>query len=271
MADIANIITEYDKKIKKHESRKRQRAKEKEDLFVADYIRHKYQEIYHEAQRVYHRLVKIHPKKPDIRKAVEHRSWKAMKTTTVHPVFIVEPATTSGPSTTEPTTTTVPEPTNTESTSTTTPEPSGTESTTTTTTPEPSTAYSDNLCLFIPLMKAPIMHPAPISETEETLQEEGGEQQQQLIDPEIIEQQNDPEIIEQQIPPEILEQEIPLEMGQQIDPEIIEQIITEIRDDPYLKDFFDDYEFQQELGLDIDIDINMDTGLEDELTNWGIW
>ena len=191
MADIANIITEYDKKIKKHESRKRQRAKEKEDLFVADYIRHKYQEIYHEAQRVYHRLVKIHPKKPDIRKTVEHKSWKAMKTTTVHPVFIVESATTSGPSTTEPATT-VPEPTNTESTATTTPEPSGTESTTTTTTPEPSTAYSDNLCLFIPLMKAPIMHPAPISETEETLQEEGGEQQQQLIDPEIIEQQNDP-------------------------------------------------------------------------------
>ena len=238
MADITNIITEYDKenkKNKKKESRKRQRVKEKEDLFVADYIRHKYQEIYHEAQHVYRQLVKIHQKKPDIRKAVEHSSWKKMKTTTVHPVFIVEHTTT---------TTTVPEPTNTESTTTTTPEPSGTESTTT---------YSDNLCLFIPLMKTPIMHSTPTSETEETLQEGGGEQQQQLIDPGII------------------EQEIPLQMEQLIDPETLEKIITEIRDDPYLKDFFDDHEFQQEPGLDIDIDINMDTRLEDELTNGGIW
>ena len=231
---------------RKRESRKRQRAREKEDLFVADYIKYKYQDMYHEAQHVYQLLLKNYPNKHDMRKAFEHKAWKKMKPSVVHPALniiqepVTEPATTiSEPSITEPATTTS-EPLITEpATTTTTSDLSTSEPTTT-----PETMYSDNLRLIIPLMKTPIKHPDPISETltEETLQEEGGEQQQHLN-------------------------------CEMIDPEIMEQIISELRSDPSLKDLFADVEaqFQQEIGLDIDIDINMDTGLEDELANWGVW
>ena len=256
MAGIGNIITDYikrNKAVKKQESRVRQRIREKEELFVADYIKHKYRDIYHEAVQVYQSLLKLHPEKHDLRKTVEHKAWKAMKSVTVHPVFITQGSTTipvlpqnvetltSEPSSTEPTTTTTtPEPT------TTTPEP--TTTTSEPPTPEPTTTpetmYSDNLRLVIPLMKSPNSHPGHNSETlqnvaEETLQEEGGEHLNY----------------------------------DQIDPEIMNQILAELRSDPHLKHLLTDveYQFEQEMGLDIDMDINMDTGLEDELENWGIW
>ena len=104
--------------------------------------------------------------------------------------------------------------------------------------------YADNMQLIIPLLKPPVKHPGLITQTleiitEETLQED---QQYPYID--------------------------------QIDPQIVEQLITELRADPDLKDIFTDIEQQfqqeQEQGMDIDIDIDMDTRLEDEL-NWEFW
>ena len=247
MAGIDNNIidgyTKLNKAVKKQESRVRQRNREKEELFVADYIKHKYQDIYHEAVQVYQLSLKLYPGKPDLRKTAEHKAWKTMKTATVHPIFITQGSTII--------------PVLSQNVETLTSEPSITESTTTTTTSEPptpeptttpETMYSDNLRLVIPLMKPPISHPGHNSEAlqnvvEKTLQEDGGEQQHLNCD--------------------------------QIDPEIMDQILAELRSDPDLKDLLNDVEcqFEQEMGLDIDIDIdiNMDTGLEDELENWGIW
>ena len=100
--------------------------------------------------------------------------------------------------------------------------------------------YSDNMQLIIPLLKPPVKHVGLITETLEIVTEENlqGDEQPFL---------------------------------EQIDPQMMEKIIDELRADPDLKDIFSEVEQQfEELGMDIDIELDMDTRLEDEL-NWEFW
>ena len=103
--------------------------------------------------------------------------------------------------------------------------------------------HGDNMQLRIPLLKAPAKRP---SVTTETLQ---------IITEEVLQEENTVQPLEE------------------IDPEVFQKIINELRADPDLQNIFTDIEQQvefQELGMDLDIpeDSNM---LERELENWEFW
>ena len=281
-------MSNTEKVAKRRETRIKRRCKEREDLFTSDYIRYKYPAIYDEAVRIYELLSKHYPNKVDVRKTPEHKAWKIKGTANLHPAFNIrqtvvippnaqlriifpeqppnpEPPATPEPPSPEPATPEPPspEPTRPEppSPEPATPEPPSPEPTRPEPpspeppNPEPSSPkpptppkpkgkipYTDNMQLIIPLLKSPVKHPGLITETLEIVTEE------------ILQGDEQPTSLEQ------------------IDPQIMEQLITELRADPDLGTIFADIEQQVELeGLDMDIDIDMDTRLEDELENWEFW
>ena len=93
--------------------------------------------------------------------------------------------------------------------------------------------------LIIPLIKPPVNHPGVVTQTLQIITEEIIQEQPQNVD--------------------------------QIEPEILEQLLAELRADPELGSIFEDMEQDAEFEeLGMDIDINIDTRLEDEL-NWEFW
>ena len=250
--------------IKKREARIKQRNKERQDLFASDYVKHKYPAIYAEAVQVFQILTNQYPNKLDTRKtADEHKVWKTTDPSILHPAFNIRQASVLPPQAhvkiyfpeqtpnPEPLATMEPpiiEPPNSEpSHQTPNPEPLAiTEPPTTEPqeSPEPPT-YVDNMQLIIPLLKPPKKHSDLITQTLDIVTEETLQTCQQ-----------------------------PLRMGQ-LDPQILEQLMAELRADPMLKDLFSDLEQQIEFegpdGMDIDIDIGMDTRLEDQIENWEFW
>ena len=279
-----------EKAIKKRESRIKQRSREKEELFVADYIKQKYPDIHDEALQVYRLLVKKHPDKPDIRKTAEHKTWKIMNATTIHPAFnILESASIPAlaqmricfsQQSTE-TLTTLENPSTIEST--TTPEPSTTEpsitsesSTTEPTITSESSTIEPTITPEPPNPKTSPEPPNPPNPKGKAMYSDN----LQLIIPLLEPPSKHPGLITetlQIVTEEILQEEEEEQQQQQhlnidqIDPQTMEQIIGELRADPNLKDLFADIEHQFEQGnMDIDIDIGMDTRLEDEL-NWEFW
>ena len=297
---------------KRRESRTKQRNQEKEDMFIADYVKHKYPSIHAEALQVYEILFKQYPGKIDIRKTLEHRTWKNSGIPFMHPAMnihqevppeaqmlvIFPEATTPNPEATTPNpeattpnpeattpnpeattpnpeaTTSNPEATtpnpeattpNPEATTpnpeATTPNPEATTSNPEATTPNPEAAtpepqkpkpptppkpngktiYKDNMQLIIPLIKSPVNHPGVVTQTLQIITEETLQGNEQL-----------PNLDE-------------------IDPEIIDRLIGELRADPDLGSIFEDMEQDAEFeGLGMDLDINTDTRLEDEL-NCEFW
>ena len=277
---------------KRRERWRKNRNAEKEDQLMIDYVRHKYAAIYEEAVRVCKHIVKKYPEKNDLRKTQEHKIWLSNDSTTIHPIFnSISPSTSALPESqtltmiarpllpttiANPQTTTtilpnpepsspepqipepptpelsIPEQLNPEPSS---PEPQIPEPPTPELSipeqlnPEPpspktpippkskgKTSYTDNMQLIIPLLKSPVKQSGVITETLEIITEE-------------IIQGDEHQVVEQ------------------LDPQTMEQLVSELRADPDLKDIFADIEQQLELeGLDIDID--MDTRLEDELENW---
>ena len=75
--------------IKKREARIKQRKNERQELFVSDYIKHKYKDVYDEATHVYQILSKNYPQKYDIRKTDEHKAWKKHYPPTQHPAWCI--------------------------------------------------------------------------------------------------------------------------------------------------------------------------------------
>ena len=260
---------------KRREVRTKQRNQEKEDIFICDYIKHKYPNIHAEALQIYEILPKQYPGKIDIRKTDEHRIWKNHSIPNMHPALnicqevppeaqmrvIFPEATTPNPEATAPEATTPnPEATAPEATTpnpeATTPNPEATTSNPEATAPEATTpnpeattpepqkpkgkiAYKDNMQLIIPLIKSPVNHPGVVTQTLQIITEEIIQEQPQNVD--------------------------------QIEPEILQQLIAELRADPELDSIFEDMEQDAEFEeLGMDIDINIDTRLEDEL-NWQFW
>ena len=272
---------------KRRERWRKNRNTEKEDQLMIDYVRHKYAAIYEEAVRVCKHIVKKYPEKNDLRKTQEHKIWLSNDSTTIHPIFnSISPSTSALPESQTltiiarpllPTTIANPQTTTTILPN---PEPSSPEpqipeppipelsipeppipelsipepptpelSIPEQLNPEPPSpktpippkskgkiSYTDNMQLIIPLLKSPVKQSGVITETLEIITEE-------------IIQGDEHQVVEQ------------------LDPQTMEQLVSELRADPDLKDIFADIEQQLELeGLDIDID--MDTRLEDELENW---
>ena len=126
-------MSKIERLVKRRETRTKQRCQEREDLFVSDYVKHKYPTIHEEAVRVFGLLSNQYPNKLDVRKTEEHKAWKIYGTTNMHPAFNIHQATVIPPNAQLrvifPESTT-PEPPNLESA---TPEPPNPESTT----PEP--------------------------------------------------------------------------------------------------------------------------------------
>ena len=48
----------------------------REGMFVADFVKTKYREIYEEASLLYNRINQNHPNKPNLRKTLEYKMWK---------------------------------------------------------------------------------------------------------------------------------------------------------------------------------------------------
>ena len=60
----------------KKERRNRTRIKTRESLFITEYMETKYHHIYMEAAPMYNSLNEKYPRKPDLRRTAEFRTWK---------------------------------------------------------------------------------------------------------------------------------------------------------------------------------------------------
>ena len=279
----------------KVEKRQYYKTTAREGMFVADFVKTKYPEIYQEAAILYNRINQNHPNKPNIRKTVEYRMWKneiakANNQPTV-PIprqrnqlnkQLLYPSMPIGPITTGNITL----------------QSGSSDETATENTPGPSSQkethqLSDRqMVLTIPLIPYPNT-PKSILETayKESIVEEGD--QQEILDPSLIDvvpadvveveegdQQEilDPSLIDA-VPADVVE----VEEGDQqeiLDPslidavpaDVVEKIIAELRQDPYLKDIMLDMEkqltTQEELvGLEVDVP-DIHDPLEEELELW---
>ena len=61
-----------------YKNQRRQKAKivTREALFVHEYVKTKYENIYVEAAKLYNEINQMHPRKPDLRKSLEFRVWR---------------------------------------------------------------------------------------------------------------------------------------------------------------------------------------------------
>ena len=80
-------MSDTDRVAKKRERRVIQRSREREEMFISDYVKQKYSDIHTEAVQVYRILVKKYPDKTDVRKTIEHKTWKSTNATILHPAF----------------------------------------------------------------------------------------------------------------------------------------------------------------------------------------
>ena len=91
-----------DRVAKKRERRVIQRSREREEMFISDYVKHKYPDIHTEAVQVYQLLATKYPNKTDVRKTIEHKAWKITNATILHPAFDTQqPSTIPTPCTVE--------------------------------------------------------------------------------------------------------------------------------------------------------------------------
>ena len=259
----------------KNEKRNYYKSLTREGMFVHDYVKTKYKNIYHEAATLYNQINQNYPRKPDLRKTVEYRSWKNsiavannMPTTPIprqknrgcihklHPNIPIDTATspphftpfdlsTAGISIPDeiqsPAENTVPQ------------DPTPTENQSSDRQIDKRIALK-TMQLTIPLIQIPtsrktIQHPEGIlaSASQEIVMEEGN--QPEVLDPSIL---------------------------GEISPEIMEKLIHELQRDPNLKDIMDDVQnsIEEELNLEeeligLNIDLpELDDPLEEEAIFW---
>ena len=279
-----------DRVAKKRERRIIQRSREREEMFVSDYVKQKYPDIHAEAVQVYELLAKKYPDKADVRKTIEHKAWKITSATILHPAFDTQQAPTipilaqmklvfpqlntepltipEYPAYTEPLTAPTPEPQ--ASTEPPTPEP---QASTEPPTPEPQASTEPPTPEPQASTEPPTPEPQASTEPPNPPKSTYADNMR-LVIPLLKPPVKHPGIITKTL--EIVTEETlqgdqhPTTM-EQFDPEILDKLIGELRADPDLKDIFADIELQFEQGMDIDIDIDTDTRLEDQLENWEFW
>ena len=281
-------MAERQKLEKKKQQRRDNTSKKRQDQFITDYIYHKYSAIYSEAAQFYNILNQKYPTKYDLRRNEDYRKWKRQvmgqpeknppkkylipshpcihSPIQIHPESVLtvvydqhqsEASPYENPEQSEASPYENPEqseaslyenPEQSEASPYKNPEQSEASPYEN---PEqnedlaanPKAIYVDNMQLQIPLLKLP----AKPSVTTETLQ---------TVTEEIL-QEGD------QIEPSIQEE---------LDQELIEKIISELRAEPELQTVFTNIEQQLELEQNgMDLDIPEDTRLENELENLMIW
>ena len=266
----------------KLEKRQYYKTTTREGMFVADFVKTKYPEIYQESATLYNRINQSHPNKPNLRKTIEYRMWKneiaIANNQPTRPIprqrnqlnkHLLYPNMPTGPTTTENITL---QPDSSDETTTEnitlqsdssdetateniTLQPDSSDETATENTPGPSSQKETHqladrqMVLTIPLMPYPttpksIQTPTKILETAytESIVEEGD--QQEILDPSLIDV---------------------------VPADVVEKIIAELQQDPCLKDIMLDMEkqltTQEELvGLEVDVPDIYDP-LEEELEN----
>ena len=251
----------------KNEKRIKYKTITREGVFISEYVQTKYKDIYREAAMLYNQINQKHPQKPDLRKTTQFRQWKNdvaiangecttriprekeyKYTRTNHRDIILNVTTETAAET-----------------------------------PSESPISPNQIdecingmtmCLNIPLMETPRNN-----SSKETVMEEGDQ------DPSILEQametlhnnsseetvmeegDQDPSILEQALDPSILDQ---------ISAETMDKIISELQQDPNLKDIMDDVQdtIQREsiteeelIGLTIDLP-DIEDLLEEEFKLW---
>ena len=273
----------------KLERRRTQRRKNiataKEEQYIAEYIRYKYTTIYEEAAAVCQQLKAKYPDKINWRKTAEHRAWLVNGAQTEHPIFYTNAILATNlyelrkamnrasihmlnPTTRPQTATTlnamqpkpqipVPQPS---------PEPQ-------IPVPQPSPEPQIPVPQPSPEPQIPVPQPSPEPQIRKSINTQHYSDNLQLVIPLIKPPVKQPGLITQTL--EITTEEVIGEDGQlvkfdEIDPEIIENVIEELRKDPDLKDVFANVEQEFEIDMNMDIDIELDTRLEEEL-NWQFW
>ena len=269
---------------KKKQQRRENTSKKRQDQFITDYVYHKYGVIYNEAAQFYNILNQRYPKY-DLRKNEEYRKWKRKLTgqpekitqkylkpsypfiqnsIAIHPesiltvVYDEQESTHENPEQNETVPAENPEqnemipdenPEQNETIPDENPEQNETvpdenpEQNETDSDEDQETVYNDNMQLKIPLFEL-TKKPNVTTETLQTVTEE-------------ILQEGD------QIEPSLHDE---------IDQEVIEKIIAELRNEPELQDVFSSIEQQLEIEqIGMEIDIPEDTRLEDELENLMLW
>ena len=244
----------------KNQRRNETKVLTRESIFVNEYVKTKYKDIYSEAASLYNHINKKYPQKPDLRKSPEFREWKnSVAASNGQPRTHVPRQKDYKYNRTQ----------------------YRDMKLITETSRKESNQLNGSLtmCLNIPLMTSPRIV------AEETVTQ----QPDQPIDPStphqtlLVMQEGDQHTAPStpQQPDEPMEPSTPqqtLSVTQQCDPSIldqippetIEKIINELRNDPHLKDMMDDVEQRIEeeiVGLEVDIP-ELDDLLEEELQLW---
>ena len=69
-------MAEYTTNEYKNEKRRQSRSLIREGMFISDFVNTKYNSIYQEAAVLYNEINQINPRKPDLRRTNEYRQWK---------------------------------------------------------------------------------------------------------------------------------------------------------------------------------------------------
>ena len=257
------------------------KALSRKATFISEYIQVKYSNIYNEAVYYFDRLNTTHPTKSDLRKTKEFRTWRATmngeqpKTRRKRAFNYIknapEQSENQWPQSPQESESPWPQTSDQEPESpwpqTSDQEPESPWPQTSDQEPErisspdnpgtpatPQERYKDRMILRIPLLQSPQSPPTVTTETIEIVTEQIEPVTFDDITTETI------EIVTEQIEPVTFDD---------IPPERMEELITELQQDPNIKELFDDLQAQmefQELGLDIDVDENYP--LEDEFEFW---
>ena len=244
----------------KNQRRNEMKVLTRESIFVNEYVKTKYADIYAEAASLYNKINNRYPQKPDLRKSVEFREWKnSVAVAKGQPrTYVPRPKAYKY---------------------------SRTQYRDIRLITETSSKESNQLngsltmCLNIPLMASPRIaggetvtqqpdqHTAPSTPQQTLIVMQEGDQHTAPSTPQQPDEPMQPSTPQQtlsvteQCDPSILD-EIP--------PGTIEKIINELRNDPQLKDIMDDVEQQIEeevIGLEVDIP-ELDDLLGEELSLW---
>ena len=250
-------MSESEKVLRRKQQRRENRSRVRQDQFIADYIYHKYFDIYSEAAQFYNGLNQKYPTKYDLRKTAEYRMWKIQTTgqtisrklskpvhSNIQSPIRIHPQTQmtiiydeDQPPSPEQSEDPAPSPEQSE-------DPASSPEQSEDPAPSPKTPYVDNMQLKIPLLKPPAKHPSVTTKTLQIITEE------------------------------VMEEGVPFEpsLCEEIDPEVLDKIINELRTEQDLQNIFTNIEQQIEFEqLGMNIDMSEDNRLEKELENWEIW
>ena len=218
--------------------RKNRQDEKRQNCLIADYVQHKYANVYAEAFNFYKRLNDRHPNKTDLRKTDEYRFWKSgvscmspqnhvQEQEPQEPSHVSSELQSSSPANCEP------------------PSPATTES------QAPGNhIYEDNLQLKIPIWRyRTVKHNQSITtQTLSIVSEESAQEPPATVQMPHVEA----------LQPTLFD-ELPADL--------VDQIIDQLGEDPDLKNMFDNIDELHNFE-EIDFEISESTLLEKELENW---